>query len=85
MKKSAILLNNHLASNKYLTGNKVTIADISVYGDLGQFSKSHLDLYNFEEYPNLNGWLGRMKELPKYDEAHGVLSQLKKLFEKAKL
>ena len=82
--KVAKLLDQHLKEKSYMVADKLSLADIALYGDLGQLDSHFLDEFDFTKYPNLNAWMKRMQTVPKYDEAHQVMPGLKTFFEKAK-
>ncbi|XP_001361311.1 glutathione S-transferase 1 [Drosophila pseudoobscura] len=62
-------LNLFLKSTDYLAGNNLTIADFSVIAVLsGMVVFLEVDARKF---PNLAGWVQRIKKLPYYEEANG--------------
>lgn len=77
------LLDDALATSKFLAGDSPTIADIAVYADLGQCSARHLNLFDFTPYPHVVAWMDRMTKLPKYEETHETLDGIKSLVQDA--
>jgi glutathione S-transferase len=67
------VLNDHYLGkgNKYLAGDSITIAD---YLGAGFVACGELIRYDLSKYPNVKAWLGRMKELPHWDEVSTVIS-----------
>jgi len=49
-----------LNDSKYLAGDQVSIADLSLYGDAGYII--HIFGFDFKIYPNLNDWYKRMED-----------------------
>lgn len=66
----------------YFVGEKLSLADIALYGEMGQFDKHFLNKFDFTPFENLNAWLQRMKNVPAYEEAHKVMPMIKQLFER---
>ena len=65
-KNNLKLLDQLIGDNKYLTGNELTIADISVLASLALVEFFKVDL---SEYSNLSRWHSSLKsELPYYEE-----------------
>ena len=50
-------VNDFLESNKYVAGDQMTLADISLYSSLGFFEVIDFDL---SPSPNVVSWMGRM-------------------------
>lgn len=77
------LLNSFLEGNKYLVGEKRTLADLSIYATLtflGTFD------YDMSEFKNVTSWMSRLKEeLPYNKEVNEEpIQQLKQMFAPAK-
>jgi glutathione S-transferase len=53
---------------EYLCAARPTLADLAAYEDLGQLRRANL--FDFEDFPRLRGWLDRMEQLPRYAEVH---------------
>ena len=66
-KGSVTMLETFLGDNDYLTGDKVTLADLSVIASL-----STLEVIDFDYGPwaKLKAWMDRMRALPYYKEAN---------------
>ncbi|RWS30527.1 Glutathione S-transferase 1:-like isoform C [Leptotrombidium deliense] len=66
LKDKLALLDSFLAGNKYVAGDTLTLADLSILASvttIGGFG------YDIGAYPNINAWISRLqKELPYYDE-----------------
>lgn len=58
---NAVVLNDHLASRKYLLGDQLTIADFSVAVTLPYANKARIPL---GEFSHIARWHDRMNELP---------------------
>ncbi len=64
------LLEIHLNRRKWLELNRPTIADIAV---LPYVSVSHEGGMPLDEYPNICGWIGRIKALPRFVPMPGMI------------
>jgi len=62
---NAAVLNEHLASRKYLLGYQLTIADFAVAITLPYAKKAKIPL---DEFPNIARWHDRLNELPAWRE-----------------
>lgn len=82
LKRSSMLMDKHLEGKTYFVGEKLSLADIALYGEMGQFDKHFLNKFDFTPFENLNAWLQRMKNVPAYEEAHKVMPMIKQLFER---
>jgi len=70
-KQSLDYLNGFLEGNKYVAGNHVTIADLSIVATISTIQFA-LD-YDFSHWKNINQWLKTIeKELPYYEEINVV-------------
>ncbi|MCE2886781.1 MAG: glutathione S-transferase family protein [Pseudanabaena sp.] len=63
--KEAIALNNHLASQKYLVNDTLTLADFSVASDLTYAVPAQFPL---AEYPHIQTWYARIEQLPAWQQ-----------------
>lgn len=59
--KEATMLNAHLAKQKHIVGNSLTIADFAVAAPLFYAKEAQLPL---EPYPHVRSWFGRISALP---------------------
>jgi len=59
--KEATMLDAHLAKQRYIVGNSLTIADFAVAAPLFYAKEAQLSL---EPYPHVRGWFGRISALP---------------------
>lgn len=84
LSKVAKGLDAALAKSPYLVGDSPTLADFSVFADLGHCHSSEMDLFDFAPYANLDKWILRMKEHPFYKETHALLPMFKQVVLKAK-
>ncbi len=55
------VLDEHLASRSWFVGHRPTIADIAMYSYIAHAPEGDVDLNG---YPNILGWLARMRSLP---------------------
>lgn len=73
-KNSLKVFNTLIGDNKYVTGNDVTIADLSLLA-----STTILSINNFKdikELPNLKAWYERLThDLPYFQEVNGDIPQ----------
>ncbi|MBY0532896.1 MAG: glutathione S-transferase family protein [Xanthobacteraceae bacterium] len=65
LRPNAAVLNEHLASRKYLVADRLTIADFSVAITLPYAKKAQIPL---GDYPNIARWHDRLNELPAWRE-----------------
>lgn len=61
--KALSVLESQLLETKFLTGNKPTIADISLYAYTHVADEGGFKLDN---YPKIQGWLSDIEQLPRY-------------------
>ena len=64
------VLESRLASNPFVVGEDATIADISLCGYL--FWPEEIG-FNWADYPNIDAWLGRIKELPGWEHPYDLM------------
>ena len=70
-------LNNYcLENNRYIAGDKLTIADLSAYGEIGQLQPEFTNIFDFGPFENVQRWLKDMHNVAFHDEAHVVLKDL---------
>ena len=65
-----------LSESKFLTGDQVTIADLSAYVEIGQLQSQFTNIYDFRDLPNINRWLQDMQKVEFHDEIHTALFEL---------
>ena len=74
-KNNLKLMDTLIGANKYVTGNELTIADLSVLA-----STTILEINDYKDltdYPNLKAWFDRIrKELPYYEEVNGGIKEI---------
>jgi glutathione S-transferase len=57
------VLDSHLAGRRYVVGERLTIADLSLCGYLFWPEEIGVD---WDAYPNLRDWLGRIRDTPRW-------------------
>jgi glutathione S-transferase len=64
-----------LATRDFLAidSKEATLADIIVYGDLGQCQAKWINAFDFSAYPNITKWLQRMEKVKGFAETHEML------------
>jgi glutathione S-transferase len=72
-----------LSNSRFLAGDDFTIADISAYVEIGQLQNIFTNVYNFEDYPNIQRWLDDMKKVDSHDDIHAALYELGDISEEA--
>ena len=70
------LENGWLAQSRFLTGDNLTIADMSAYVEIGQLQSKFTNVYDFESLPNITRWLEEMNQVAYHDEVHASLYEL---------
>ena len=65
-----------LAQSRYLTGDQLTIADMSAYVEIGQLQSKFTNVYDFAPFPNIRRWLEDMNQVAYHDEVHTSLYEL---------
>ena len=70
------LENGWLAQSRFLTGDNLTIADMSAYVEIGQLQSKFTNVYDFEPLPNITRWLEEMNQVAYHDEVHASLYEL---------
>ena len=61
LSKEMPLLDKHLATNKYLTGNDYTLADVTLFSLVSPYKMANLEL---SQYKNFEKWYRAVKERP---------------------
>ncbi len=78
-KNNLKLLDTLIGANKYVAGNELTIADLSVLASTASLEFN--DLKDLSDLPNLKGWYNRLKtELTYFEEVNGGLKEIFKQF-----
>ena len=72
-----------LAQSRYLTGDQLTIADMSAYVEIGQLQSKFTNVYDFTPFPNIRRWLEDMNQVAYHDEVHASLYELGDISSKA--
>ncbi len=62
----ASVLNKQLQSNKFIMGNQLTLADVSVASSFVYMKEASISL---EKFPHISDWLKRISDLPEWKEA----------------
>jgi len=81
LKKSLTYVETFLGDKKYLTGDQMTLADLSLVASISTFELIDLKL---DDWPKVSAWLGRLKGLPYYKEANQDGIDMFKAFMKSK-
>ncbi len=68
--RDASVLDRHLATQQYLVGNTLTIADFAVAAPLAYAEAASLPL---SDYPNIRAWYARIASLPAWKEANPAM------------
>ena len=61
----ASVLNKHLATRQWLSGDKLTLADLAVAAPLMYVSRASIPV---EQYTHLLAWFGRVQQLPAWQQ-----------------
>lgn len=64
------ILDTHLAGRSFVAADRPTVADLSICGYL--FFEDELDV-DWNQYPNLRDWLGRIRALPRWKHPYELL------------
>lgn len=70
--KALRVMETWLAKQQYLTGEEMTIADISAICELTQLE---LIQYDYTPYPKVKAWYDRLRALPEVRETHLMLDR----------
>lgn len=65
-----------LHRGSYLAGDQLTIADIAAYVDIGQTQARFTNVFDFQDFPNVQRWLSRMAVIECHDDVHVVLKDI---------
>jgi glutathione S-transferase len=65
-----------LEDGRYLTGDRLTLADFAAYVEIGQLRPEFTNVYDFEPFPNVRRWLDEMRQVDCHDDVHVVLAEL---------
>ncbi len=65
-----------LADSPYLVGDRVTIADLAAYVEIGQLQAHFTNVFEFEAFPAVMAWLHNMAQIKGHDDVHVVLAAL---------
>tara|TARA_Y100000590_G_scaffold126302_3_gene144374 strand:+ start:2007 stop:2801 length:795 start_codon:yes stop_codon:yes gene_type:complete len=65
-----------LKKSSFLTGENLTIADLSAYVEIGQLQSQFTNVFDFEPFPNISRWLEEMNKVSFHDEVHTSLYEL---------
>lgn len=74
MRKTFDYMNRQLQGQKYMAGDDMTLADISMATNLALLE---LRSYKLDQWPLLNAWYQRMKQLPYWAECNAGLYEWK--------
>nr|XP_036227172.1 glutathione S-transferase 1-1-like isoform X2 [Bactrocera oleae] len=77
METAMDLLNTFLEGNKYVAGDQLTVADLSIFASLSIFDVAN---FNFSKYANVARWYENAKKLPGWEENWAGCLEFKKLF-----
>jgi glutathione S-transferase len=64
------VLDQHMAGREYVAADRPTIADISMCGYMFFDDEIGLD---WDQYPNIHAWLGRIRELPGWTHPYEMM------------
>jgi glutathione S-transferase len=64
------ILDTHLAGRSFVVGDRLTIVDLSICGYL--FFDDELGI-DWKDYPNIAGWLGRIRDRPRWRHPYQLL------------
>jgi glutathione S-transferase len=67
------LENIWLKDHRFLAGDKISIADLSCYGEIANLYPTKYDL---KKRPKLANWISELEKLPHYDEVHSILKKV---------
>ena len=66
----------YLADNQFLFGERVSIADLAAYVEIGQLRPEFTNVFDMSDYPNVMAWLNAMQMVKGHDAVHVALSEL---------
>lgn len=64
------IVDKHLAENRFLVGDRLTIADLSLTGYVYMPEETGIDM---SEFPNIAAWKGRISDLPGWRHPHDLM------------
>jgi len=64
------VLNTHLTGRRYVVGDRLTIADISLCGYLFWPDELRVD---WNEFPHIRDWLARIRALPRWKAPYDLM------------
>ncbi|WP_426171176.1 glutathione S-transferase family protein [Pseudoduganella sp. R-34] len=64
------IVDKHLAANKFLVGDRLTIADLSLIGYVYMPEETGIDL---AEFPHIEAWKQRISDLPGWRHPHELM------------
>ena len=64
------IVDKHLAENRFLVGDRLTIADLSLVGYVYMPEETGIDM---SEFPNIAAWKGRISDLPGWRHPHDLM------------
>ena len=73
----------YLADNQFLFGDRVSIADLAAYVEIGQLRSEFTNVFDMSDYPNVMAWLNAMQMIKGHDAVHVALSELGDISEDA--
>lgn len=73
----------YLADNQFLFGDRVSIADLAAYVEIGQLRPEFTNVFDMSDYPNVMAWLNAMQMIKGHDAVHVALSELGDISEDA--
>ena len=65
-----------LKGGRFLTGDRVTIADLAAYVEIGQLQPAFTNVFDFSPFPGVQRWLDDMTQVDGHDDVHVVLAEL---------
>ena len=69
-----------LAGSGWIAGDRLTLADFACYMEFGQLAPRFGNLLDFGPHPQVAAWMGRMEELPYFEEvnmANSIIGDLR--------
>lgn len=65
-----------LESSRFIAGDRVTLADIAAYVEIGQLKPAFTNVFDLSEYDNVVRWLDDMSQVDGHDDVHVVLAEM---------
>jgi glutathione S-transferase len=72
--KALTTMERWLTAHSYLAGEEITLADVAAYPEVDQGRLVDLDLTS---YPHVQAWMGRLGEMPAFQESTGAVTAFK--------